>query len=167
MLHILHQEINNIVNIHGIAENTDGSYRIDYIDNPSLEQSAQIEKIIDNWPLQKAKILKLEELDSFWKSRIAEGWISPYGWKLGLDTSDIALLNGVFTLTKEATSLGLSSIASIVDTDGLSHEISLNDLTILMVQYGQARAALSSEYSQKSNRIKSALSIDELNEILV
>ena len=38
MLIVLHEKINSIVPIHGISDNGDGSFRVDYIEEPTEEQ---------------------------------------------------------------------------------------------------------------------------------
>jgi len=84
-----------------------------------------------------------------------------------LSTQDIALLNGNFTLAKEAHSMGLGDSFFIIDTDGLAHEFNLANLATLMLQYGQARASLSSQDAAKRQAIKNASSIEELNYISI
>ena len=149
MILTLHYLIEKIVPIHGVADNGDGSYRVDYINEPDLDKLEQVNNILSSWPLEKAKIEKLEQLDQEWANTIKKGWITPYGWKLGLSTEDIALLNGNFTLAKEAASMGLNSPVFVIDTDEESHEFNLQDLTVLMLQYGQARATLSAQDAVK------------------
>lgn len=170
MIDKLHNLINNIVPIVGLSYNySDNTCDIHY-ENPDIiltsEQASSINTLISQWPLERAKFLKLEKLDNEWKQNVTNGWVTPYGWKLGLDTQDVTLLTGVFMLAKEAHSLGLNQPSYIVDTDGVSHEISLLDLTNLMLLYGQARSLLSQQYSTKMNSIKQALSIEELDSII-
>lgn len=165
MLYKLHELINNIIPIHGVADNGDGSYRVDYITGPTNEQSDAVNAILASWPLEKAKLEKLEELDKDWEATLNNGWTTPYGWKLGLSTQDIALLNGNFTLAKEAASMGITDPVFVIDTDGESHEFDLQDLTMLMLQYGQARAILSSQDATKRKAIKNATTIEELNNL--
>jgi hypothetical protein len=161
----LHELINNITPIHGVADNGDGSYRVDYIEQPNSEQLDAINSIIASWPLESTKLIKLEQLDKEWELVLQNGWTTPYGWKLGLSTQDIALLNGNFTLAKEAASMGITDPVFIIDTDGESHEFNLQDLTMLMLQYGQARATLSSQDAAKRKAIKNATTIEELNNL--
>lgn len=161
----LHESIANIVPIHGVADNGDDTYRVDYIDPPTLEQLDQVNSIIESWPLEKAKLEKLEEVDEEWQSILEAGWETPYGWRLGVDISDIALLNGNFVLAKEAASLGMSSPVFVVDATGESHAFNLTDLTMLMLQYGQARAALSSQDAAKRTAIKNCTTIEQLNNL--
>ena len=164
-LSILHKSIANIVPIHGVAGNGDGTYRIDYIDDPTQEQLDQVNSIIGSWPLEKAKLEKLEEVDEEWKTILEAGWETSYGWSLGIDISDVALLNGNFVLAKEAASLGITDPVFVVDTTGQSHAFNLADLTSLMLQYGQARALLSSQDATKRTAIKNATTIEGLAEI--
>lgn len=164
-LSILHKSIANIVPIHGVAGNGDGTYRVDYIDDPTQEQLDQVNSIIESWPLEKAKLEKLEEVDEEWKTILEAGWETSYGWSLGIDISDVALLNGNFVLAKEAASLGITDPVFVVDTTGQSHAFNLADLTSLMLQYGQARALLSSQDATKRTAIKNATTIEELVEI--
>lgn len=165
MISILHAKINDITPIHGVADNGDGSYRVDYITEPTDEQADAVNTILASWPLERAKLIKLEQLDKEWELVLQNGWTTPYGWKLGLSTQDIALLNGNFTLAKEASNLGLTDPVFVIDTDGEAHEFSLQDLTMLMLQYGQARAALSSQDASKRKLIKNATTIEELNNL--
>jgi hypothetical protein len=165
MIYKLHELINNITPIHGVADNGDGSYRVDYITEPTGEQADAVNAILVSWPLDKAKLEKLEQLDKVWETVLKNGWTTPYGWKLGLSTQDIALLNGNFTLAKEAASMGITDPVFVIDTEGESHEFNLQDLTILMLQYGQARATLSSQDAAKRKQIKSATSIEQLNNL--
>lgn len=161
MLDILHNKINNIVQIRGILE-INGTYQIDYVATPTPEQELVIEEILAQWPLESAKAQKYHELDQEWKILIANGWITPEGWKLGLQNQDVTLLTGAFVLAKEASNLGIDAPTVIVDMDGQPHSLSFSELTSLMLGYGQARAALSQEYSSKRELISSAASLEEL-----
>jgi hypothetical protein len=164
-IHILHEKINNIINIDGISPKDDGSYKIHYSYNkePTLEELSQIQQIIDNWPIESAKTEKIEELDNQWDSICKNGWTTPYGWKLGLSINDVTLLTGLFVLAKEANQLGLTDPISIIDTDSVPHSLSLQDLTMLMLQYGNARAQLSSQYANIKSQINNLSSIEEIN----
>jgi hypothetical protein len=166
-LDILHQKLGNITDISGVSELIDGSYRIDYIVEPTSSQLEQINNIIQSWPLEKAKLEKLEDIDKEWEVTLENGWATPHGWKMGITTQDVALLNGNFTLAKEASNLGITDPIFVIDTDGESHEFNLQDLTMLMLQYGQARAMLSSQDAAKRKAIKNATTIEELNNLNV
>lgn len=164
-LDVLHQKIQTIVNISGISEDENGFLLIDYIEEPTEEQLLEINNILDSWPLEKAKLEKLELINKEWVTTLSNGWATPYGWKLGLDIQDVALLNGNFTLAKEAANLGFTDPVFVIDTDGEAHEFNLQDLTLLMLQYGQARALLSSQDAAKRKAIKNATTIEELNNL--
>ena len=161
----LHESIANIVPIHGVADNGDGTYRIDYVEPPTQEQLDQVNSVIESWPLEKAKLEKLEEVDEEWKTILEAGWQTPYGWSLGIDIADVALLNGNFVLAKEAAGMGITDPVFVVDTTGESHAFNLADLTGLMLQYGQARAVLSSQDAAKRTAIKNCTTIDQLNNL--
>jgi hypothetical protein len=162
-LNILHESIASIVPIHGVVDNGDATYRVDYINDPTQEQLDQVNAIIESWPLEKAKLEKLEEVDEEWKTILEAGWETPYGWSLGIDIADVALLNGNFVLAKEAAGMGITDPVFMVDTTGEAHAFNLTDLTALMLQYGQARALLSSQDAAKRTAINNANTIEELN----
>ena len=139
-----------------------------YKDNkPSATQLEQINYIVNNYDISlKQKKYNYEQNLKFnWSSKLQNGWETSQGWSLGIDVSDVALLNGAFTLAKEASNLGLTTPVSIIDTDGISHDLNLNELTQLMLSYGQARSQLSNIYATKLNQIKNASSIEELESL--
>jgi hypothetical protein len=84
---------------------------------------------------------------------------------LGIDIPDVALLNGNFVLAKEAAGMGITDPVFVVDTTGESHAFNLADLTALMLQYGQARAVLSSQDAAKRTAINNANTIEELDNL--
>lgn len=161
----LHKLIEKILPITGVSFDGQSDYTIDYIDQPTSEQLAQVNEIIASWPLEKAKLEKLDDVDKEWQVTLNDGWTTPYGWKMGITTQDVALLNGNFTLAKEAATLGITDPVFVIDTDGESHEFNLQDLTMLMLQYGQARATLSSQDAAKRKAIKNSTTIEELNSL--
>lgn len=87
-------------------------------------------------------------VDAWFAEQMAAGFTTPYGWKLGMTESDVTLLTGAFVLAKEADSMGLP-LPPIVDMSGQPHGLTLQDMTSLMLEYGQARAELSSEYATR------------------
>jgi hypothetical protein len=163
----LHDQINSIVSIEGVQDLGNNTFHIEYLTEPSSEQLEQVNNIIDGWPLSKAKLEKLEQVDISWKIAMSKGWTTPYGWKLGTDTQDVTLLTGAFILAKEANNMGLSTTGTVIDMDGKSHELSLQDMTMLMLQYGQFRSQLSSQDALKRELINNAISIEDLEQILL
>ena len=163
----LHEQINSIVSIEGVQDLGNNTFQIEYLSEPNSEQLEQINNIISEWPLNKAKLEKLEQVDLSWKTTMSNGWTTPYGWKLGTDNQDVTLLTGAFILAKEANNMGLSTTGTIIDMDGKSHELSLQDMTILMLQYGQFRSQISSQDALKRDLINNAMSIEDLEQILL
>ncbi len=115
--------------------------------------------------LEKAKLDKYTEIDEDWKATLKEGWQTPEGWNLGIHTDDVALLNGVFSLAKEAEALGSTDPVIILDTGGESHSLTLPELTPLILAYGQARTNLTTADAARRKLVKEALTIEELAEI--
>jgi hypothetical protein len=163
----LHEQIVSIVSIEGVQDLGNNTFHIEYLTEPSPEQLTQVNNIIEQWPLHKAKLEKLEQLDISWKTTMNNGWTTPYGWKLGTDNQDVTLLTGAFILAKEANNMGLSTTGTVIDMEGKSHELPLQDMTILMLQYGQFRSQLSSQDALKRELINNAISIEELEQILL
>lgn len=117
--------------------------------------------------LNDLKSEKLEQLESYWNNQINNGFTTPQGWKLGLSINDVTLLTGAFLLLKEATTLGLGTTTTIIDTNNNIHTIDLPTMTSLMLQYGQYRSQLSSIYSNFKTRISEANDEAELASIAI
>jgi hypothetical protein len=95
----------------------------------------------------------LANLDFWFSNVVADGFTTVDGWKLGLSESDVTLLTGQFVLAKEADAAG-GDLPAVIDTDGVPHVFeSLEELTALMLGYGQARAILSAEYASRKAAI--------------
>jgi hypothetical protein len=90
----------------------------------------------------------LEAADEWFATQIAAGFESSAGIKLGLSEADVTLLTGNYVLSKEAAALELP-LSPVIDTEGVAHTLSIEDLTSLMLEYGQYRAQLSQEYAAK------------------
>jgi hypothetical protein len=103
-------------------------------------------------PVKKAAVdvaKALAEVDAWFAGEIAKGFVTDDGWKLGLSESDVTLLTGHYVLAKEASALGLP-VPPVIDADGVPHAFeSIQDLTALMLGYGQHRAELSMEYAAR------------------
>lgn len=94
-----------------------------------------------------------QEADQWFAEQVAVGFESSDGIKLGLTDSDVTLLTGNFVLAKEAAALELD-IPPVIDSDGEPHALTIEELTALMLEYGQHRAALSTEYSLRKNNVE-------------
>jgi hypothetical protein len=165
MLILLHEKINSIVSIHGVSDNGDGTYRVDYIAEPTTEQLGLVNQTIANYPLHLEKEKKLEEINNQWNTLEQAGWNSGQGFSLGITAADVALLVGVYTLAKEASTLGLP-IPSIIANDNSSVQFAtLAEMTTLMLRYGAARAEMSSSFALKRKAVEAATTIEEVNAI--
>jgi hypothetical protein len=166
MLEKLLEQIEGVIPVKAIVS-YNNSVNIEYFDNnqPDQDQLTEINNILASWPLEKVKLQKIQELDNVWKSVMKAGWTTPSGYKLGIDVQDIALFNGVFVLAKEASAIGINDPITIIDLDGVPHSLSLQNLTVLMLQYGQARSAINGQYTSIKQAITSATSIEDVNSI--
>lgn len=107
--------------------------------------------IISVDPAKKAQIDRqraLVEIDAWFAEQAAAGYETPYGWRLGLSEQDVTLLTGAFVLAKEASALGLD-VPAVIDKDGVPRSLTIEELTAVMLGYGQHRAALSAEYAAR------------------
>lgn len=106
-------------------------------------------------PVRKAavdKVHALADLEQWMSDKLHEGYSTGKGWRLGMLQSDVTLLTGNFVLAKEAAAMSLP-IPAVIDAVGGVHEMDMDDLTELMLLYGQARAALSAEYAARKAAI--------------
>lgn len=86
--------------------------------------------------------------DQWFDEQVEAGFESSTGIKLGVSESDVTLLTGNYVLSKEAATQELP-LSPVIDTDGVAHTLSIEELTALMLEYGQHRAQLSQEYAAK------------------
>lgn len=84
--------------------------------------------------------------DKWYESKVSEGFVSQNGIKLGLTQGDVSLLTGNFVLAKEADAMGLA-IPPVIGMTGEVHNLTIEELTALMLEYGQARALISTMYA--------------------
>ena len=107
-------------------------------------------------PAKKGQIdyrRSLASVDSWFAAELAKGFETAGGWKLGLSQSDVTLLTGNYVLAKEAAALGMP-IPPIVDMAGVPHPMEeIEELTAIMLAYGQYRAGLSQEYATRKAAI--------------
>lgn len=81
--------------------------------------------------------------------QVAAGYEVPgAGFRLGLEQSDVTLLTGAFVLAREAAAMGLG-VPPIIDADGVPRQLTVEELTAVMLGYGQYRASLSQEYAAR------------------
>jgi len=90
-----------------------------------------------------------EATDKWFAEQIDAGFSTESGIKLGLRESDVTLLTGNYVLAKEAAALGME-IPALIDADGTPHPMaSIEELTTIMLAYGQHRSQLSAEYASR------------------
>lgn len=160
----INEDISKLFPIIGVAENSDGSIEVRFYDDATEEQKQQAYDIVNKMPLILAKRDKIAQINDDFESNTNQGWDSSQGFKLGLTTQDVSLLVGLFVLAKEGAVLGLEP-PPIIDTDGNSHQLTMQELTMLMLQYGNARAELSKTYASRKKLVENATTIEELNNI--
>lgn len=92
---------------------------------------------------------RLAAVQAWFDGEIAAGFETAGGWTLGMTQADVTLLTGNYVLAKEAAALGMP-IPPVIDTDGVAHEMEeIEELTAIMLAYGQHRAALSAEFAAR------------------
>ena len=164
MLIVLHEKINSIVPIHGISDNGDATYRVDYISEPTEAETVLVNKAIEDFPLSIAKEAKLKQIEAEWVEVEKAGWDSGQGYHLGITPSDVALLVGVFSLSKEAAALGLELPHLISMANTPISFTTIQEMTMLLLQYGQARSNMASSFAARRKAVADATTIEEATE---
>lgn len=157
-------EINKVVKTHGLNLNNDGTFRIDYIEEPTQIQIDAVNQLIEKYPLFCKKMEKLSQIEKEWQQVLSNGWNSGQG-VLGISAEDVALLSANFSMAKEAANLGYP-IPPIITVD--NQEISFSDIqamTAFMLQYGQYRSNISSVFAAKRRAVADATAIEEVDGI--
>jgi hypothetical protein len=157
----LHEMIANVCPIYGVAYIGDNVYEIDYKESATEEQKQAAQQVLSQWPLEKAKLEKLAQIDAEWGQTIAQGWNSGQGI-LGISAEDVALLSANFSMAKEAANLGYP-IPPIITID--SQEISFSDIqsmTVFMLQYGEFRSSISKTFAARRRAVQNASTIEEV-----
>lgn len=154
----------------------DGSTRTDpeqWSSDPEALSAAGYEETTrtpadDAYDLEQAKAEKLAAIDVAWSARIAAGWTVPgETYALGIDVADVTLLLGAYTLSRDANALGLPDAVSVIDTQGQSHQYHAHTITPLMLQYGQARSAMSAADAALRQAVAAAGTMAELDAVVV
>jgi hypothetical protein len=92
---------------------------------------------------------KKQSADEWFAEEVKKGFEVNESFTLGLTQEDVSLLTGNFVLAEKAAALG-ADIPPIVDVSGVPHSVEdIEELTEIMLAYGNHRANLSAEYSQK------------------
>jgi len=160
----IYKMIEKVCPIIGMSFNSIDKVEIQYGLDATDEQKEAAQKIISNLPITLAKIEKLKQINNEFEFLINQGWDSKQGFNLGLRPEDVSLLVGLFVLAKEGSALGLNP-PPVIDTEGNSHQFTIEELTIIMLQYGNYRANLSQNYASRKKRVEDANDINELENI--
>jgi len=162
MLIVLHEKINSIAPIHGISDNGDGTYRVDYISEPTEAQLVLVNKAIEDFPLSLAKEAKLKQIEAEWANVEKTGWDSGKGYHLGITPSDVALIVGVFSLAREASAMGLPLPGLIsMENNPIEFE-TIQDMTVLLMYYGKARSDMAKAFAARRKAVEDATMIEEI-----
>ena len=115
--------------------------------------------------LSQAKAKKLQAINNEWLALEKTGWDSGQGYYLGITPSDVALLVGVFSLAKEAAALGLElpHLISMANTP-ISFS-TIQEMTTLLLQYGQARSNMASSFAARRKAVSDATTIEQVGVI--
>jgi hypothetical protein len=149
----------NKTNVYKIRNTEDISAKIDELASLLLSYSPLADT------LELAKHKKLNDINNEWLILERAGWDSNQGFHLGITSSDVALLVGVYTLAKEASVLGLP-IPAIIAIDNSSIQFAtFAEMTTLLLRYGAARAEMSSTFALKRKAVEAATTIEEINAI--
>lgn len=111
---------------------------------PELTEGQTVRWEGDDWIVESDGL----DVERWFAAEIAKGFTSSTGITLGLGGSDVSLLTGNFVLAKEADSLGMA-LPPVFDTSGTAHALTMEELTALMLEYGQHRAELSAEFARR------------------
>lgn len=115
--------------------------------------------------LSQAKARKIQAINNEWITLEKTGWDSGQGFSLGITPSDVALLVGVFSLAKEAAALGLElpHLISMANTPiGFT---TIQEMTTLLLQYGQARSNMASSFAARRKAVADATTIEQVGVI--
>jgi hypothetical protein len=115
--------------------------------------------------LQYAKKQKLSQIENEWATLESAGWDSGQGYHLGITPSDVALIVGVFSLAREASAMGMP-LPKLISMENNSIEFeTIQDMTVLLMYYGNARSDMAKNFAQKRKAVEAATTIEEVNAI--
>ena len=109
--------------------------------------------------LSQAKARKLQDIDNEWFNLEKIGWDSGRGYNLGISPSDVALIVGVYSLAKEAALLGLPLPSLISMNNTPINFSSIEEMTSLLLEYGQARSVLAKTFADKRKAVENATEV--------
>jgi len=116
-------------------------------------------------PLSQAKAQKLNSINKEYKQIEESGWDSGFGFFLGISANDVAFLTGAYILAKEASFLNLPLPTIIAMDNNPVTFANFEHMTQVMLQYGNARAEISSRFAAKRKAVELATSVEEVKAI--
>ena len=147
-------------------ENTDPNKQVVYDELPQAVDGVwKLNYSLVDISLEQAKFNKLQNIEQEWRSLEILGWDSGQGYYLGITPSDVALLVGVFSLAKEAAALGLELPHLISMANTPISFTTIEEMTLLLLQYGQARSNMASSFAARRKAVADATTIEELGVI--
>lgn len=164
MINKLHELIEKVCPIDGVADLGDNKFRVDYKSSATEEQKIAAQETVRHWPLMQAKENKLAQIEADWHQVEKTGWDCGQG-HLGLSASDVALYSGAFALAKEAAALGLPIPPIITKEDNQINFSSIQEMTALLLQYGAARSLMSAEFAARRRAVHEATTAEKLESI--
>lgn len=121
--------------------------------------------VLINYSLEQIKSNKLGQIDQDWYGLEAIGWDSGQGFSLGIAPSDVALIVGVYSLAKEAAALGLE-LPNLISMNNTPISFnSIEEMTTLLLQYGQARSNMATSFAARRKAVEDATTIEEVGVI--
>ena len=115
--------------------------------------------------LSQAKARKIQAINNEWIILEKTGWDSGQGFHLGITSSDVALLVGVFSLAKEAAALGLP-LPGLISMENNTIEFeTIQDMTVLLMYYGKARSDMAKAFAARRKAVEDASTIEEISVI--
>lgn len=160
----IHRIIEKICPISGLSQISAEEYSIHFSENATADQRQAAQDILANIPFLSAKDEKIRQVDTDFDTAVKTGWDSGRGFHLGITSEDVSLLVGLFVLAKEGAALGIDP-PPVIDMNGEAHQFNMQELTVLMLEYGGARAELAKTDASRRKAIENATTIEELNNI--
>lgn len=130
-----------------------------------INQVSNYKSNIEPNSLDEAKELKQISINNEWITLEKTGWDSGQGYYLGITPSDVALLVGVFSLAKEAAALGLELPHLISMANTPISFATIQEMTTLLLQYGQARSNMASSFAARRKAVSDATTIEQVGVI--
>lgn len=159
-LQVAMNEFAPIISITGAFDDM-SRYRVEFAPDATPEQINAATDFLQKWPMfREQRRLAAHNyglVDAWFQEQIKAGFTTSRGFRLGLTTEDVALLTGNYVLAKSGAELGLP-VPPIIDMDGVPHAFSsIEELTFLMLEYGQYRANLSATYASRKEAVRAEL----------